>query len=212
MPSLGAIRGCREQAQVLDSDSVGHLVPAITHLFYDDAHLCLFHLSPGPARNRPGRDPCPLPLPLPSLSSFYLSASSFCLSFAFWARQVLPLFDSHPLVVRLVTSSSPACLVPYALCLSSGFIVSTGDYKYRPCARLVFGSLGHINCDFLPLLSLSCTIFAPPVNKSRSEETEGLSKEDEENEEEHKDFAHAHFITSISMGPTYLLLSLLMFL
>lgn len=116
MPSLSATSGCREQARVLDSDSVGHLVPAITHLFYDDAHLCLFHLSPGPAGNRPGRDPCPLPLPLPCLSSFYLSASSFCLSFAFWARQVLPLFDSHPLVVRLVTSSSPACL-PCAVCL-----------------------------------------------------------------------------------------------
>lgn len=119
--------------------------------------------------------------------------------------------------IRLLCASSrlrrlPACLVPYALCLSSGFIVSTGDYKYRPCARLVFGSLGHINCDFLPLLSLSCTIFAPPVNKSRSEETEGLSEDDEDDEEKYKDFAHAHFITSISMGPTYLLLSLLMFL
>lgn len=76
--------------------------------------------------------------------------------------------------IRLLCASSRLRRLP-ALCLSSGFIVSTGDYKYRPCARLVFGSLGHINCDFLPLLSLSCTIFAPPVNKSRSEETEGLS-------------------------------------
>lgn len=78
----------------------------------------------------------PLPLSLPCLILLYLSASSFRLSFAFWARQVLPLFDSHPLGVRLVTSSSPACLSAWlpALCLSSGFIVSTGDYKYRPCA------------------------------------------------------------------------------
>lgn len=179
MASLGAIRGCTEQAQVLDSDSVGQLVPAITHLFYDDAQLCLLHLSPGPAGNRPGRDPCPF------LSPCLAFHCSTCRQALFVCRSLFGLVKCCLFLIRirLLCASSrlprlPAlCLMPCALCLSSGFIVSTGDYKYRPCARFVFGSSGHINCDFLPLLSLSCTIFVPPVNKSRSQETEGLSKD-----------------------------------
>lgn len=70
--------------------------------------------------------------PLPCLSLLYLSASSFCLSFAFWARQVLPLFDSHPLVVRLVTSSSPACLVPCASRVDLLFPLATTNIARAP--------------------------------------------------------------------------------
>lgn len=139
MASLGAIRGCREQAQVLDSNSVGHLVPAITHLFYDDAKLCLLHLSPGPAGNRPGRDPCPF------LSPCLAFHCSTCRQALFVCRSLFGLVKCCLFLIRirLLCASSrlrrlPAlCLMPCASGVDLLFPLATTNIARVPGSSLV---------------------------------------------------------------------------
>lgn len=135
-----AIRRGREQAQVLDSESVGHLVPAITHLFYDDAHLCLFYLSPGPAGNRPGWDPCLFLSPCPFLA-FHRST---CRQALFVCRSLFGLVKCCPFLIRirLLCASSrlrrlPAWL-PCASRVDLLFPLATTNIAHAPPVRLRF--------------------------------------------------------------------------